>query len=236
MTRSAWWRRAFAGAYLDVYAHRDDRAAAEEIAGLLPALARVRGPILDAGCGGGRHLASLRAAGLLALGLDQSADLLAHARTRPTCRGHLIRADLLAPPLARAFGAVLLLFTSFGYGDDQENAMVFARLAGLLAPGGLLLLDLPDPVYLRRHLVASSERRSARGELIQERRFWAGRRLQKEVHFRGASWTESVRIYDAEEIAGLAQHAGLACEARWSSLRAPTQPDHRLVHWLRAPG
>ena len=74
-----WWKAAFGAHYETLYAHRDDASAAAEVAGLLPRLRQAPGPILDACCGNGRHLAALRAAGLPAFGFDLSADLLRSA-------------------------------------------------------------------------------------------------------------------------------------------------------------
>ncbi len=160
MPEIPWWQAAFAAGYEQVYAHRDDASAAGEIAGLLPRLRQAPGAVLDAGCGNGRHLQALRAAGLPAFGFDLSPQLLASARLRPPCQGRLVRADMRAPPLAGGWGAIVLLFTAFGYFDDAGNAALLRRLAEMLAPGGWLLLDLPEPA---RCAAAWSRRASAAG-------------------------------------------------------------------------
>jgi SAM-dependent methyltransferase len=230
-----WWERAFGRHYGEVYAHRDDAQAQADISGILPRLRAQRGPVLDVGCGGGRHLRHLRAGGLAALGMDLSPELCARAAACPSLRGTVARADMRAPPVARGWGAVLLLFTSFGYFDDDANAACLAGLSRLLAPGGLLLLDLPDATAIARSLVPTSLRLDARGVEIAERRWWAGKRVLKEVRYRGEIWTESVRIYGREEIAALARACGLVEDAVWASLRGPAAAGERQVHWLRAP-
>ncbi|MBA3937427.1 MAG: class I SAM-dependent methyltransferase [Planctomycetes bacterium] len=238
MPEIPWWQAAFAAGYEQVYAHRNDAAAAAEITGLLPRLSRAPGAVLDAGCGNGRHLQALRAAGLSAFGFDLSPQLLASARIRTSCQGRLVRADMRVPPLAGGWGAIVLLFTAFGYFDDAANAALLRRLAGMLAPGGWLVLDLPEPVRLRAGLVAASERSGCDGLVIRERRRLVGSRVEKDVTMTRAgevltSWRESVRIYEAAEIAALAGAAGATLVETWPGLRGPVNDEGRHVHWLR---
>lgn len=236
-----WWSEAFRAAYLEVYGHRSDAQAAAEVAGLLPQLRDVPGPVVDAGCGAGRHLAALRAAGLPAVGFDLSSDLLAAASGRPACSGRLARGDLRAPPLAGGCGAVLCLFTAFGYFDDAGNAACLAALGALLAPGGRLVLDLPEPAALRRGLVPASERVTAGGWRVRERRWLAGSRVEKEVDAmppagQAIRWQESVRLHEQGELAAMAGSAGLLWDGAWPGLGGPEDRQGRLVAWLRRPG
>ncbi len=234
-----WWEQAFGEHYETLYAHRDDASAEAEVAGLLPRLRRVRGPILDACCGNGRHLAALRAAELPAFGFDLSADLLASARRRTTCRDRLVRCDMRTPALDGGWGAILVLFTAFGYFADETNAAVLASFARLLTPGGILVLDLPDPDHVRRTLVPRSQRHTACGDLIEERRI-VGPRVEKIVTVTKAGTTphtyrESVHLYDTAEIAALAKRCGLIPDDQWPSLRGPGHDDQRQIHWLAKP-
>jgi len=231
-----WWETAFGEHYETLYAHRDDASAVDEVAGLLPRLRQVRGPILDACCGNGRHLAALRAAGLPAFGFDLSADLLASAKRRPLCRDRLVRCDMRTPALSGGWGAVLVLFTAFGYFDDETNAAVLASYARLLAPDGVLVLDLPDPDQVRRTLVSRSERVTPCGRLIEERQIVA-RRVEKTVSIESSgkpahTYRESVRLYGPEEIAALGATCGLIIDAVWPSLRCAQSDDRRHVYWL----
>lgn len=240
MAQDPWWTAAFTAAYLEVYHHRSDAQAAQEIAGLLPRLAAAPGPIVDAGCGAGRHLCALRAAGLPALGFDLSADLLSVARDRGLCRGRLARADVRRPPFAGGCGAVLCLFTAFGYFDDAGNAACLAGLGRLVSQGGWVLLDLPEPDALRRGLQPTSERRTPGGWIVRERRWIAGDRVEKSVEATppdaaAVTWQESVRLYREAELHAMANAAGLVPDGIWPGLRGPDDQAGRLVCWLRRP-
>jgi SAM-dependent methyltransferase len=240
MADPGWWTTAFTAAYQEVYHHRTDAQAAIEVSGLLPRLRQAPGPVIDAGCGAGRHLAALRAADIPVVGFDLSPDLLAAARTRDACRGRLARADLRAPPLATGCGAVLCLFTAFGYFDDTGNTACLIGLADLLAPGGWVVLDLPEPQRLRSGLVPESRRSTPGGWVVDERRRLVGDRVEKDVEARPPQgepicWRESVRIYDALGIAALAASAGLDVDVIWPGLGGPDDQAGRLVAWLRRP-
>lgn len=233
-----WWSTAFGSHYADVYAHRDDGAAQAEVAALLPRLRLAPGPVLDAGCGNGRHVAALRVAGIPAFGFDYSPQLLAAAAARPGCAGRLLRADMRAPPLGGGWGAVLLLFTAFGYFDDDQNAACLTVLAGLLAPGGWLVLDLPDPDVLAATLVATSTRRTPAGLEISEGRRIVANRVEKTVELSRAGvvetrYVESVRLYRPDEVAALARTAGLSFHDAWTGLSLSGDDQRRQVCWLR---
>jgi len=228
-----WWERAFGREYLEVYAHRDDVSAEREVAGLLPRLRGAPGPVLDAGCGNGRHLAQLRRAGLTACGIDLSAHLLQVAAQRAECRGHLVRGDMRHPCVGGGLGAVLFLFTAFGYFDERGNAALLESWGSCLAPGGWLLLDLPDPQVLERGFKPVSRRILASGHEVLEQRRLDGGRVIKDITYRGEQWSESVRIYAPEEIAALAGAAGLTLVETWPSLCSATHDEGRHAHWLQ---
>lgn len=232
-----WWTTAFTAAYQEVYHHRSDQQATAEVAGLLPRLRQAPGPIIDAACGAGRHLAALRAAGLCAVGFDLSCDLLQSARRRDACIGRLARGDLRTPPFAGGCGAVLCLFTAFGYFDDQGNADCLSALAGLVAPGGWVVLDLPEPGQLRRGLRPESQRTTPGGWQVIERRRLVGDRVEKDVEAHPPSgetvtWQESVRLYGQDGLIHLADGAGLVVDALWPGLGGPDDQAGRQVVWM----
>lgn len=238
-TTRPWFDTAFEAGYLELYPHRDLAAARTEVAGLV---ARgVGGRVLDLGCGFGRHLAALREHGLEAFGLDRSLELL--RRVPPALAGRLARGDFRALPFAaRRFEGVLMLFSSFGYFEDRENARVLAEVARVLAPGGLAVLDLMNPARIRSALVPES--RTTRGglEIRECRRLErGGTRVVKDVRVRAAdgserAWREDVRLFEPAELPGLLARAGLAVLRTEGDFdgRPFTPEAPRQIVWARA--
>lgn len=70
-----------------------------------------------------------------------------------------VRGDMREVPLGRQFDAVVNLFTSFGYFDEEEqNARVFYEMNRLLKEGGRFIIDFLNPIYVQAHLVPQSQR------------------------------------------------------------------------------
>jgi SAM-dependent methyltransferase len=211
-----WYDTAFEAGYLELYPYRDLAAARAEVAGLVArGVGAGGGRVLDLGCGFGRHLQALRERGLDALGLDRSRELLACADA--SLRGRLVRGDFRALPFhGQAFASVLMLFSSFGYFEDGENARTLAEVARVLAPGGLAVLDLMNPACVRATLVPESRTQRGSLEILERRRLeCGGERVVKDVCVRAADgrerrWCEDVRLYEARELEPLLASAGLA--------------------------
>jgi SAM-dependent methyltransferase len=104
-------------------------------------LERVDAPVLDMGCGPGRHLAALRAAGKRGLGVDLSpvAVRLARDRGADAVFGS-VWADV---PGAGTWRTALLLDGNIGIGGAPEALL--RRTRELLAPGGTALVELDPP-------------------------------------------------------------------------------------------
>ncbi|WP_328718469.1 class I SAM-dependent methyltransferase [Streptomyces sp. NBC_00247] len=103
----------------------------------LSALRRCEGPVLDIGCGPGRLVAALSRRGHRALGIDVSE--AAVARTRGL-GGWALRRSVFDPlPGEGRWGTVLLADGNIGIGGDPS--VLLERVAALLAPGGLLVVE-----------------------------------------------------------------------------------------------
>jgi SAM-dependent methyltransferase len=104
-------------------------------------LALARPPVLDLGCGPGRHLVALRLTGKAALGVDLSHAAVRLARRRGAVA---IPRDVFgAVPWAGAWQTALLLDGNIGIGGAPETLL--RRTRGLLAPGGAALVELDPP-------------------------------------------------------------------------------------------
>lgn len=225
----AWYARAFGAFYPVLYGHRDDQEAGRLLE-LLRSLCPLEGPVLDLGCGDGRHLLHLENA----VGMDLSADLLDGARQRkegPDLR--LVRGDLRYLPFAQAScGTALSLFTAFGYFADAEaNESPIREIARILKPGGHWCLDYFDADKVVSELGNSgpvTRRREAGPLAVTETRHYDSTRsiVQKTVEMlplqdadsvaadlgvgpEGVSYTEQVMVFSLEELDGMTERADL---------------------------
>jgi len=219
----AWYKKTFGKEYLRIYNNRDEAAAAREVDFILGVLNPPRDAwILDLACGAGRHAFALAARGYNnVVGFDLSEELLEVAckkARRENSSALFIRGDMRHLPFRTGFDAVLSMFTSFGYfEDDDQNAAVLKGISRALKRGGAFVIDLPNIRHVKANLVAESVGQHERGRLIQRRRFGKdNRRVEKQIIIQAAGhgevlheFTESVRLYSLEEITALLQSAGL---------------------------
>ncbi len=116
-------------------------------------LERAAEPVLDVGCGPGRHVGELAARGVMALGVDASpmAVRLARARGADVHEGSIFG----SVPGPGTWGSALLLDGNLGIGGDP--ARLLCRVGELLAPGGSALVELDPPGSPTRRVRARLE-------------------------------------------------------------------------------
>lgn len=111
------------------------------------------GPVLDVGCGPGRHVMALAARGVMALGLDITPSAVRLARIRGalvlerSVFGHL--------PGKGRWGSALLLDGNIGIGGDA--GALLTRLSTLLRPGGRVLAELEGLTAPHHHVTVRLE-------------------------------------------------------------------------------
>jgi SAM-dependent methyltransferase len=104
-------------------------------------LDRARAPVLDVGCGPGRHVLALARRGHLALGVDIAPAAVRVAVQRGAAA---IEASVFERiPGAGTWGSALLLDGNIGIGGSP--AALLARLRQLLRAGGVVLVELDPP-------------------------------------------------------------------------------------------
>jgi SAM-dependent methyltransferase len=104
-------------------------------------LAEVAAPVLDLGCGPGRHLAALRAVGKRGLGVDLSPVAVRLARGRGA---DAISGSLWARvPGGRSWRTILLLDGNIGIGGAP--VALLRRAGELLADGGRIIVETDPP-------------------------------------------------------------------------------------------
>ncbi len=212
-----WFVEAFGEFYPQIYAHRSDEAAVKEVTFAVevahpdPAY-----PLLDCGCGAGRHLRWLIKRFPLALGMDYSMPLLHAARQRLGPGAQLIRADMRRLPFPDgALGSLFSFFTSFGYFSDADNGRVVAEWARALRKGGTLFLDFLNAERVRLDLVPESTRNAGPWRVREWRWIDAAlSRVNKRILLDHPEmgccreFHESVRLYSRQELEQLLASQG----------------------------
>ena len=120
------------------------------------------GPLLDLGCGGGRHALHFQGRGLDVTAVDVSPGAVDVCRERGVRDARVL--DLRTPPGDKRWGTILLMCGNLGLGGTwRETRTLLRRLADRSLPGALLVGDTvdpnhtPDPAhlpYLRANLAA----------------------------------------------------------------------------------
>jgi len=103
--------------------------------------------ILDLCCGQGRHAKGLAESGYDVIGLDSSKELLDIAKDSSRSENlKFIEGDMRNIPLNKnSCHAVINIFTSFGFFDDEGNLQVLKSVSYILKKKGKLLLDYWNP-------------------------------------------------------------------------------------------
>ena len=218
---SEWYKKSFGEDYLIVYKHRDFGGARREVEQMIGWLNLPPGAkVLDLCCGMGRHSLALSEAGYAVTGVDLSEPLLEEARAQEGAE-HVIWlcADMRALPLVGGFDAVVNLFTSFGYfEEDAEQVKVLLEIRRILKPGGKFIIDFLNPSYVIRNLITHS-RREDEGNLIDEKRRIEDGYVKKDITLTWKAdgtprhYHEQVKLYPLEKFQDMITEAGLQFEA-----------------------
>lgn len=104
-------------------------------------------------CGAGRHVAAFENLGITSIGIDISPDLLRRGWERMregfTPKPCLVQGDVLLSPLRdRSTDCATLLGNSLCLFPKQQCGQILSEVKRILIPGGIFILDLPDPAYL----------------------------------------------------------------------------------------
>jgi len=148
-------------------------------------LDRAPGPVLDVGCGPGRHLRALRRRGVEALGVDISTAAVTAARRRGA--RVLQRSIFDSLPHPGSWRSALLLDGSVGIGGDPVALLV--RVGQLLHRAGCVLVEVEAPGETTESLLVRLEGGAGR-------------------------WFPWARV-SVDGVHGVAQRAGFAVSDAW---------------------
>ena len=139
--------------------------------------------VLDLGCGAGRFVAALRAAGADAVGVELAEAAL--ERARRNVAGADLR--LLEPDgsLPLDHGDVDLVWCSEVLEHVPDTAALLTEVRRVLKRGGRLLVTVPDHGRLRRTLIALARHDAHYDPLGQHVRFYTRRSLARTLRASG---------------------------------------------------
>lgn len=160
-TGREWFARWFDTAfYHKLYAHRNEKEAAEFIDALLSDLQPVpHSRMLDLGCGTGRHSRYLASKGFNVTGIDLAASSIQQAKKWQSPMLRFCRQDMRLPFGINQFDYVFNFFTSFGYfTDPEDDNQVIRNIFQSLKPGGLFVMDYINSSYAEKTSIASEEK------------------------------------------------------------------------------
>lgn len=218
-----WWKNFFDHEYLRIWSeYTPAERTAQEVEDLWRLLALREGSrVLDAPCGYGRISLPLAQRGATVLGVDQSKDLLTQAeRTRgdlPARQLRYLQHDLRSRLPETGFDAALNIFSSLGYGTEENDLNILRTLGAAIRPGGLVLIETMhrDLAILNFSRGTKSGFRLPDGTVVLEETefdavagrnsicwYWSGPAGSGEK-------TASLRLYSATELVRLVERAGL---------------------------
>jgi len=220
---SEWWKTFFDADYIRLWGATEYARDIEQQAEALWELLGLRqgSRLLDAPCGYGRLSVPMARRGAVVVGADQSAAMLAQAERE---RGDIsveqlryLQHDLRTPLAEGGFDAAMNIFTSIGYGSEEDDVSIFRTLGEALRPGGRVVVET-----MHRDVAVALFSRSLRpaqrlpdGTLVVEEPFFdpVGGRVETAWYWSGPSGAgskkASLRIYTITELVGLLEAAGL---------------------------
>ena len=168
--------------------------------------------ILDLYCGNGRHAVELAQKGFKVVGIDISFSRISFARNWARDEGAgatFLIGDAQALPLRQTFEAVLILGGSFTHWQEEErNISLLQGFRKVLKPGGLLLIDNPNPLRFWR--IQHPE-----GTMAEQRKV-----LYFDLPLGQGETSGYVRYYGIETMKRLFQKADLEVGAIWGDRAA----------------
>ncbi|MFA5795490.1 MAG: methyltransferase domain-containing protein [Candidatus Brocadiia bacterium] len=184
--------------------------------------------ILDLACGHGRHSNLLAEQGHEVTGVDITPGFLALARKEARRKGvevNYLRGDMRKIAFRNEFDRVLVLFTAFGYFDDETNFKVLRNIARALKPGGRFVFDTINRDCLLKNFRSCNVEQKGDDLMIGRVSFDSitGRLYNKRIIIRDGKRKDApffVRLYTVPEIKELLAKVGLKLDklyGNWQS-------------------
>jgi SAM-dependent methyltransferase len=121
--------------------------------------------VLDLCCGSGRHALNLAKKGFNVTGVDISPTAIKHAKDSAEKMGVENRVEFLVGDARKvsillekkeSFDAMISMWTSIGYYDDDTDKSIIVQLNRIASSGGVLVIDVANRDYMIKHHQPSS--------------------------------------------------------------------------------
>ena len=168
--------------------------------------------VLDLPCGKGRHSKFLNSLSYDVIGADLSQNSIEYAKQFENNTLHFKVHDM-REPFQSKFDAILNLFTSFGYFDEeQSNIEVLENLKNGLKKNGVIVIDFMNVAFVEKNLVANETIAKNNIEFNINRSIQNGF-IQKDIRFNADGkehhYTEYVRFITLDKFKEYAKAADL---------------------------
>ena len=187
------------GCPVEFYARLPTMGEPEIVSAALPAAAS----ILELGCGTGRLLRPLSALGHSVHGVDESAQMLAHAADLPTTRSSIEDVDL-----GRTFDAVLLASTMINGPLPVRHAFLRACRRHV-APNGVVVVQQTPPAWFATVEPGVREEAGIRRVVRSVRRRQPQVEVVVDYHVGDDTWTHAFDRWPVEDLDSDLGAAGL---------------------------
>lgn len=242
-----WYERYFGADYWvyasDEYTPQRTTAEAEYLAAVIEESTDGR-RVLDVGCGTGRHLVALARLGFEMTGVDVSQWALRRAAAAAAAAGVTVQLHQLDALTAVDWPVggldAVISVQAFGWGSDAQQLGLLRSLRGVLAPGGVLVLDHSSvSAILRRYTERSVA--TVDGHSFEFRRRYdaltgrsGGTLRVRRPDGESVEVPDNVRLYQPPEVAALLSRAGFEVVRADADFRrhAPVDLDTRYVQFV----
>ncbi len=191
--------------------------------------------VLDLCCGYGRHALGLAEQGYQVTGLDRDEVAIAEAAHRARAAGQdvtYVLGDMReVSDVPGTFDAVINMWQSLSYFDEETNAEVLRQIHRKLTPGGRFIVDLYNRAYFERN--QGEKRQELDGTLVESHGYMQGNRWHSMLTYRDAhggvvgedhmDW----QLYTPDEFVALASACGFTARllCTWADEHRAPSPD-----------
>lgn len=243
MSDTPWYQNFFGEDYQRIYSpFLPPERTAQEVEGIIALLnLPVGSKILDLCCGYGRHTIPLAQHGYQLTGQDLSNVFLQQAQVESDTQGVQacwLHSDMKNIPFENEFDAVINIFTSFGYLENEdEDLHVLQQVYKALQPGGLFILETVHQPRIIHAIAPHGITRYKNGLIVLEERsidlLTSRHNVKITMIYPDGKRTEhrqSMRIYTLTELVRMLDSVGLQLQAYYGGLdRSPLTMTSRLV-------